>query len=124
MTTAQIDRAFDIVWQNHWTDAHLCCPEANHPTRRPPVVIPVKAVPFAEGLSHDEIRRLVVAAMPGTVKQLAIKAGIEEKRIYAVLSHLSRRGELVTTKPGKRVCYGVQSLKTSTLPVQYSRIRG
>jgi len=111
VTAKQVNRTFDVVWQSHWTDAYLCCPAANHATRQPPARFPMLAVPVGEDLTHTEVRQRVTQAMPGTVKQLAARAGCTEKRVYAVISHWSRQGNLVTTKTaaGQRVIYALRT---------------
>lgn len=103
MTTAQIDRDFEIVW--HGRD-YLCV--FPPPLKAPAVerlILPVDQVPR---FTVAEIRQRVVEAMPGSMQQLIARTGCSRQAIYSTMQYLQRAGRLVTSRQFRgRTVYAV-----------------
>ena len=125
MTTAQINRDFEAVWTG--TDGwrlnghrYLCIPEV---TMQREGDRPLEPEPPAVDTDpkYAKTRRVrVLAALPGTILELVARSGIRKATVYTALAKLRKDGQLTST----RINHGptVYALKTSTCPVQYSRI--
>lgn len=92
MTASQIAECFDVTWANRVTDAHLCCPEANHATKPASSVaaaVPVTTTPYAERQA-ERVRQ----ALPGTMAELTAKSGESRWTVYAELRRLRALGQI------------------------------